>query len=58
MLAHIPRTATITSTKACRFLVLGSREFISLLHDHPTIQHTVLHAVAQRVASLEPHLPH
>lgn len=58
MLANIPRTATVTTTSPCRFLVLGSREFNSLLHDHPGIQHTVLHAVAQRVASLEPHLPH
>lgn len=58
MLANIPRTATVTTTTACRFLVLGSREFNSLIHDHPGIQHTVLHAVAQRVASLEPHLPH
>lgn len=58
MLANIPRTATVTTVSACRFLVLGSREFNSLLHEHPAIQHTVLHAVAQRVASLEPHLPH
>lgn len=58
MLANIPRTATVTTTTPCRFLVLGSREFNSLLHDHPAIQHAVLHAVAQRVASLEPHLPH
>lgn len=58
MLGNIPRTATVTTTTPCRFLVLGSREFNSLLHDHPAIQHAVLHAVAQRVASLEPHLPH
>lgn len=58
MLANIPRTATVTTTTAARLLVLGSREFNALIHDYPAIQHAVMHAVAQRVASLEPHHPH
>ncbi|MEO5884569.1 MAG: cyclic nucleotide-binding domain-containing protein [Candidatus Limnocylindrales bacterium] len=58
LLAHIPRTASVTCTSACRFLVLGSREFKTLLADHPAIQNAVLKAVAQRVATLEPDHPH
>ena len=58
LLAKIPRTATVSCTSACRFLVLGTREFNSLIADHPSIQAAVLHAVAQRVAGLEPHGAH
>jgi len=58
LLAKIPRTATVSCTSACRFLVLGTREFNSLISDHPSIQAAVLHAVAQRVAGLEPHGAH
>ena len=58
MLANVARTATATCVTDCRFLVLGGREFNSLLAQFPTIQHAVLHAVAQRVLILEPDQPH
>ena len=58
MLSQIPRMASATATTPCRLLVVGHREFNSLLADFPSVQGAILHAVAQRVASLEPNLPH
>lgn len=54
LLGNIARTATATCVDAGRFLVLGHREFHSLLSQYPAIQGTILHAVAQRMAALEP----
>ena len=53
MLGKVPRTATATCTTACRMLVLGHREFNTLLSSYPSIQSAVLHAVAQRISRLE-----
>jgi|SRR5688572_9978472 CRP/FNR family cyclic AMP-dependent transcriptional regulator len=53
LLADIPRSATATCTTACRLLVVGHREFHSLLSEFPTIQGAVLDAVAHRIARLE-----
>ena len=53
MLGKVPRTATATCTTACRMLVLGHREFNTLLSNYPAIQNAVLHAVAQRISRLE-----
>jgi CRP/FNR family transcriptional regulator, cyclic AMP receptor protein len=53
LLADIPRTATVTVIAAGRFLVLGHREFHSLLSQYPTIQTAVLHAVASRLTAAE-----
>ena len=58
LLGNIARTATATCVDDGRFLVLGHREFHSLLSQYPDIQSTVLHAVAQRMARLEPDQPH
>ncbi len=58
LLGNIARTATATCVDAGRFLVLGHREFNSLLAEFPTIQTSVLHAVAQRMVALEPDQPH
>ena len=58
LLGNIARTATATCVDAGRFLVLGHREFNSLLAEYPTIQTAVLHAVAQRMVALEPDQPH
>ncbi len=58
LLARIMRTATVTTTAPSRLLVLGAREFTTLLHDHPSIQAAVLHAVAERMATLEPNATH
>jgi CRP/FNR family cyclic AMP-dependent transcriptional regulator len=53
LLAKIQRTATVTTTAPSRLLVLGAREFQTLLHDHPSIQEAILHAVAERMARLD-----
>jgi CRP/FNR family cyclic AMP-dependent transcriptional regulator len=58
MLGKVPRTATVTCSSPCRMLVVGHREFNALLLDYPTIQGAVLHAVAQRIARLEPEQAH
>jgi CRP/FNR family transcriptional regulator len=47
------RTATATSQTPVRLLVLGSREFHSLLAEHPDIRSAVLAALADRVRRLE-----
>jgi len=49
-----PRTATATIEEPGRFLVIGHREFHSLLDQFPTVQLAVLQALAQRVRSLDP----
>lgn len=49
-----PRTATATATTAIRALVLGTREFHSLMDAHVSIRTCVLEALAQRVRRLEP----
>jgi CRP-like cAMP-binding protein len=53
LLAKIQRTATVVTTAPTRLLVMGAREFSTLLRDHPTIQAAVLHAVAERMARLD-----
>ncbi len=49
-----PRSATATTTKASRVLVLGHSAFHSLLDEFPRIQLEVLQALARRVRNLEP----
>jgi CRP-like cAMP-binding protein len=56
LLANIHRTATVTCTTACRLLVLGHREFNSLLAKYPSVQGAVLKALAERIARLDPDL--
>ena len=53
LLGEVPRTATATCTSPCRLLVVGHREFHSLLSRFPTIQAAVLEALAHRIARLE-----
>lgn len=49
-----PRTATVTAEVASRLLVVGHREFHSLLEQNPGIQLQVLQALAKRVRRLAP----
>lgn len=49
-----PRTATATVEEGGQFLVVGHREFHSLLEQFPTIQRAVLEAMAKRVRNLDP----
>jgi CRP-like cAMP-binding protein len=54
LLGNVPRTATVTATTPTRLLVLGHREFSSLLSSQPAIQGRVLRSVASWVANLTP----
>jgi CRP-like cAMP-binding protein len=49
-----PRTATVTLTAASRLLILGRREFHSLMDEFPEIRMRILETVAQRLRTLEP----
>jgi CRP-like cAMP-binding protein len=49
-----PRSATVTVAEPSRLLVLGHREFNSLLDRFPGIQREVLLALAARVRRAEP----
>ena len=54
MLGRVPRTATATAATPARLLVVGHREFTSLLASQPAIRDKVLRAVAHRIAELAP----
>jgi CRP-like cAMP-binding protein len=49
-----PRTATATATTDGRLLVMGHREFHSLLDNYPSIETCVLRALARRIRQLDP----
>ena len=53
-----PRTATATADGASRLLVLGHREFHSLMDQFPAIRTCVLEALAVRIRNLEPEAGH
>jgi CRP/FNR family cyclic AMP-dependent transcriptional regulator len=53
-----PRTATATTERPCRLLVLAHREFHSLLDRFPSIQLAVLRCLADRVRRAEPDAGH
>jgi len=54
LLAEGPRTATATADGPATLLVLGHREFHSLMDQHPAIRTCVLEALASRIRNLEP----
>ncbi len=54
LLAEGPRTATATSDGPATLLVLGHREFHSLMDQYPAIRTCVLEALAKRLRSLDP----
>ena len=49
-----PRTATATAETPVRVLVIAHREFHSLMDRFPSIQASVLRALAERVRQMEP----
>jgi CRP-like cAMP-binding protein len=57
MLGRVPRTATATASTPALLLVVGHREFTSLLTDYPTIQGKILRSVAAWIATLTPDRP-
>jgi CRP/FNR family transcriptional regulator len=58
LLAEGPRTATATAETPSKLLVLGHREFHSLMDQFPAIRTCVLEALAKRIRSLEPESVH
>jgi len=58
LLAERPRTATATAESPATLLVLGHREFHSLMDQFPAIRTCVLEALARRITDLEPEAGH
>jgi CRP/FNR family transcriptional regulator, cyclic AMP receptor protein len=54
LIDHGPRTATVTTSEPSRVLVVGHREFESLLDEFPALRADILAALAARVRALEP----
>jgi CRP-like cAMP-binding protein len=52
LVCDVPRTATVTTTSPVRSLVLGAREFRTLMTEHPAIQTKILEGLAERVATV------
>jgi len=53
LVAGGPRTATVTCVTDCRLLVLGRREFHSLMDEFPGLKMRVLETLAKRVRTLD-----
>lgn len=53
-----PRMATATADADTQLLVVGHREFHSLMDRFPSIRICVLESIAHRLADLEPDWPH
>jgi CRP/FNR family transcriptional regulator, cyclic AMP receptor protein len=58
LLHSAPRSATVTAESDMRLLVLGSREFSTLIEDVPAIGQRVLAALAERLREAERVQPH
>jgi CRP/FNR family cyclic AMP-dependent transcriptional regulator len=58
LLSEGPRTATATAETPSKLLVLGHREFHSLMTQFPSIQTCVLNCLATRLRHLEPEAAH
>jgi len=53
ILSEGPRTATVTALTPCRLMVLGRREFRTLMDEQPSIRLAVLDQLARRLRTLE-----
>jgi CRP/FNR family transcriptional regulator, cyclic AMP receptor protein len=51
-----PRTATVTATTDLHLLVLGQRQFLSLLEEVPALSRKMLTTLAAQVRLLDDHL--
>lgn len=58
LLDSAPRTATVTAETDMRLLVLGSRQFSTLIEDVPGVGRRVLAALAERLREAERLQPH
>jgi CRP-like cAMP-binding protein len=54
MIANVPRTATATAATPATLLVIGHREFTSLLDAQPQIREKVLRSVATWITQIAP----
>ena len=54
MLGKVPRTATATASTPALLLVVGHREFTTLLAEHPKVQGKILRTIAAWIATLTP----
>lgn len=52
-----PRTATARTESPARLLVVGHRQFHTLMDDFPDVRLAILQALAERVRRLEPNQP-
>jgi cAMP-dependent protein kinase regulator len=48
-----PRTATAITNGPAKLLVLGRREFRSLMDSYPSIEHSVLHCLVERLRHVD-----
>lgn len=53
LLDHGPRTATVQAETELRVFVLGSRKFLSVIDDVPSLSHKLMAALASRVRELD-----
>jgi CRP-like cAMP-binding protein len=53
-----PRTATATTVSPSKLLVLGRREFRSLMDSYPSIEHSVLHCLVERLRNTDHSFAH
>ncbi len=58
LLAEGPRSATATTEAPSKLLVLGHREFHSLMDRFPAIRTSVFEALAKRIRNTEPEAAH
>jgi CRP/FNR family transcriptional regulator, cyclic AMP receptor protein len=52
-----PRSATVTAETDMRLLVLGSREFSSLINEVPVVAVRIMQGLAERLRTAEPRQP-
>ena len=52
------RTATVTTDGPARLIVIGHREFHSMMEEFPEIAGQVMHVLADRIRALEPNAAH
>jgi CRP-like cAMP-binding protein len=53
-----PRTATATTVGPAKLLVLGRREFRSLMDSYPSIEHSVMHCLVERLRGVDHSFAH